>query len=473
MSRGAVPARRAAREWRATLSPVLCAVTCLAILGAAPARATPPTTGFAQAAARTMAEYTARDQFSGYVLVAHEGVPVFAQGFAFADRDARRVATGSTRFRIGSITKHFTATAVLLLAADGKVDFDAPVGRYYSHAPAAWDGITVRHLLEFRSGLFNMTYLPGFPGEAARDPSPEKLIGLVRDLPLESAPGTRFAYNNTDPVLLGYIVERASGTSYRDFVEQRVLRPAGLTQSGYEFSDVPAEERAVGYESQGGAWRPARLFASDLMYSAGAIQSTAEDLLRWDQLLYGEAPPARVLRAARRGLPETQPFHFGFFVEPFAGRPSEYAGGGQPGFASFVYRFPQDHVTIILLSNLQSAPVLKIGQALAREYFGVPPPPAPRSVPVDAKRLDRYAGTYELYPGVQLVLSRAGRDLQLRRVGGMPPPGPPETLVAIAPGIFLGEDCRIEFEADVAGAAPRLRYTIPRLKTERDAPRVR
>ena len=231
------------------------------------------------------------DQFSGTVLVAKNGVPVFRKAYGLANREWDVPNTPDTKFRIGSNTKQFTATAILQLADSGKLSIDDPVSKYYSDAPAAWKGITIRHLLTHTSGIPSYTAIPHFfSGDARLDRTPEEIIKLTQDKPLEFEPGSKFAYDNSGYIILGYIVEKVSGEHYADYVQHHIFDPLGMTSTGYDVSETIIPKRASGYD-----WKKTKFINTPYLsmtepYSAGSLYSTVDDMLIWDQALYSGKP---------------------------------------------------------------------------------------------------------------------------------------------------------------------------------------
>src|SRR5579863_839059 len=188
------------------------------------------------------------DQFSGTVLVAKNGVPVFRKACGLANREWGIPNTPDTKFRIGSNTKQFTATAILQLAEAGKLSVDDPVSKYYSDGPATWKGITIKHLLTHTSGIPSYTAIPHFfSGDARLDRTPEEIIKLTQDKPLEFEPGSKFSYDNSGYIILGYIIEKISGEHYADYVQHHVFDPLGMKSTGYDVSETIIPKRASGY----------------------------------------------------------------------------------------------------------------------------------------------------------------------------------------------------------------------------------
>jgi CubicO group peptidase (beta-lactamase class C family) len=315
------------------------------------------------------------DQFSGAVLVARNGVPIFRRAFGLANREWGVANTPDTKFRIGSITKQFTATAILQLAQAGKLSIDAPVAKYYSEAPPAWSGITIRHLLTHTSGIPSYTNIPHFFDQQARlDRTPEEIIELTRDQPLEFAPGSQYVYDNTGYVILGYIIEKVSGERYADYLQRHIFAVLGMKSSGYDVSETIIPKRAAGYSREKDQFINARFIAMTEPYAAGSLYATVDDMLTWDQALYA----AKILTPASLQAMFTDYGHsygFGWVINQQYGHPRVLHAGGINGFITRFDRYPQDKLTILVFSNEDSAvPAIgRICDGLAAMYLGIPP----------------------------------------------------------------------------------------------------
>ena len=346
--------------------------TAGAALAATPdARAPAPVQ--ASAVRRLIASYQAKGLTDANVLVARGGAPAFRASFGQANREWDIADTPGAAFWIGSMTKQFTALAILQLAEDGKLSLDDPISRFVQAAPPAWRQITLRHLLTHTSGIPNHTSLPEWAEQTWMNRSPEDLIGFVRDRPLDFAPGTKFQYDNTGYVILGFIVQKASGQSLGDYLKAHVFTPLGMTHTGF-VGDQVLPRRASGYERQGTQWL-ADLWVSPIRESgAGGLYSTTGDLLKWDQALYD---PKRL------GLTDLKPmfadyghgYGFGFVIAVQDGHPVWRHNGHVAGFSSIIARYPEDRLTIIVLCNDEGAPVEPFAHDLAALYLGALKPP--------------------------------------------------------------------------------------------------
>lgn len=386
---------------------------------AAPAAKPATDAAFVEKARAAIQKYAAENRFSGTVLVARNGKPVLREGFGLANREFNIPAKPETIFRLGSITKQFTAASIMQLVEQGKLKVEDPVSKYYTAAPAAWSKITVKHLLNHRSGIPSYTALPGFMQTmATTDRTPDQIVELTRDKPLEFEPGSNFAYNNTGYILLGYIIEKVSGEKYADYIDAHIFKPLGMKNSGYDVSAKVLPNRAAGYGFENGTWTNVPYLSMTLPYAAGSLYSTVDDLLIWDQAFHADKVVSKASREAMT-TDNGGNYGYGLMFGDLGGHKSIAHGGGIHGFSTYMSRFA-DGATFIVLSNLQSSPSSRIAADVARLWYGLPPPPPPAplvAVAVKPEILDRYVGEYELMQGFNITVKREGDKLTAQATG--------------------------------------------------------
>jgi CubicO group peptidase (beta-lactamase class C family) len=287
-------------------------------------------------------------QFMGTVLVAQDGKVLLDKGYGFANLEWDIPNTPTTRFRLGSLTKQFTAASILLLEERGKLKIDDPVKKYMPDAPAAWDKITIFHVLTHTSGIPSFTGFPDYDSRETQAMTPEKLVEWFRDKPLEFEPGTKWNYSNSGYVLLGYLIEKISGQSYSDFLQQNIFTPLGMKDSGYDSNSAIIAHRAAGYAPGKSGPVNAGFVHMSIPFSAGALYSTTGDLLRWEQGLFG----GKVLKAeslAKMTTPFKQDYAFGLGVSTNNGHKMIAHDGGIQGFNTFLAYFPDDKLVVAVL----------------------------------------------------------------------------------------------------------------------------
>jgi CubicO group peptidase (beta-lactamase class C family) len=345
-------------------------------------------------------------KFMGTVLVAQDGKIVLDKGYGFADLEWDIPNTPTTKFRLGSLTKQFTAASILLLEERGKLKVDDPVKKYMPDAPAAWDKITIFHLLTHTSGIQNFTGFPDYDSTQAIPTTPEKLVERFRNKPLEFEPGTKWNYSNSGYVLLGYLIEKISGQSYAEFLQQNIFTPLGMKDSGYDSNSAIIAHRAAGYAPGKNGPVNAGFVDMSIPFSAGALYSTTEDLLRWEQGLFGGKvlTPASL---AKMTTPFKQDYAFGLGVSTNDGHKMIAHDGGIQGFNTFLAYFPDDKLVVAVLANLNGPFADQIARNLASVAHGekVVLPVERKEITVSPEILKHYVGTYELTRKFSLAIT--------------------------------------------------------------------
>jgi CubicO group peptidase (beta-lactamase class C family) len=403
---------------------------------------------YAETAAALVKNYVQSDLFSGSVMVAREGRPLLRKSFGLANREWNIPNAPETKFRVGSVTKQFTATAILQLVEAGKLKLDDLISRYYASAPVAWQSVTLHHLLTHTSGIPSYTALPDFPTKLSKvDHTPQEIIALTQDQPLEFEPGAQFAYDNTGYILLGYVVENASGQTYSQYLAEHVFEPLGMRDTGYDDSATVLPRRASGYRV-GDYWSNAPYLAMSLPFAAGGLYSTIDDLLIWEQALSsGKVLDPRSVQAMFTDYGHQ--YGFGWGVRKQLERRLETHGGGINGFRSTLDRYPDDKLTVIILANIETTPVEKIARELAELAFGRYVPPGHEAT-IDPVLLKGYVGHYRLGPRFVLNVSREGDRLFVRATK--------QTKIELFPEsdcVFFSKvlSARLTFEVDPQGYA--------------------
>lgn len=326
-------------------------------------------------------------RFSGAVLVAVDGRSVFRHGYGTADLDHDVPNTPATKFRIGSLTKQFTAAAVLLLEQQGKLSLSDPVGKHVADCPKAWADVTIHQLLSHTAGVPEHTTAvflkPGGPAVAY---TPKAIIDLVKDKPLDFTPGEKWDYTNTGYILLGMVIEAVSGKGYEAFMREAVFDPLGLADTGVERNGMVLRGRATGYARGGGD--VAQYVHMSLPHAAGAMYSTVDDLLAWDRALASNkllGPEA----TKTMFTPVKDDYACGIAVRKRFGRTAHEHGGGIPGFVSALSRYPDVGLFVVVLSNNGDTSARQTANDLAAialgEKYELPQPPGAKPKEKDAK----------------------------------------------------------------------------------------
>jgi CubicO group peptidase (beta-lactamase class C family) len=345
-------------------------------------------------------------QFMGSVLVAQDGKVLLDKGYGFANLEWDIPNTPTTKFRLGSLTKQFTAASILLLEERGKLKVEDPVKKYIPDAPSAWDKITIFHVLTHTSGIPSFTGFPDYESRESHAMTPEKLVEWFRDKPLEFEPGTKWNYSNSGYVLLGYLVEKISGQTYSDFLQQNIFTPLGMKDSGYDSNSAIIAHRAAGYAPGKSGPVNAGFVHMSIPFSAGALYSTTEDLLRWEQGLFG----GKVLKAeshAKMTTPFKQYYAFGLGVSTNNGHKTIWHNGGIEGFNTALAYYPDDKLVVAVLANLNGPFAEQIAGNLAKVAHGekVELQSERKEITVSPEILKKYVGTYELAPTFSIVIT--------------------------------------------------------------------
>jgi CubicO group peptidase (beta-lactamase class C family) len=301
--------------------------------------------------------------FRGNIIARRNGRIILEKSYGLAVEGWNIPNTSRTKFEIASLSKQFTAAAILQLVDAGKLREDDPVSEFYKDAPRNWQGITIHHLLTHTSGVPN-NEISDFPKGIATPYTPEELIQTFRSRPLAFAPGTKWAYTNTEYYLLAWIIERVSGEKYGAYLAGHIFTPLKMTHSGFASSLAIIPDMAEGYTAEEGRLRHRDYFDRSLEVGAGGIYTTTNDLLLWNEAL--DSPgflSAHSLDLMFSAHPPGN-YGYGWFVDTTPRR-RIYHEGGDPGFAAFEARYPDQHLLIVVLSNQDDAPVRDTANALA------------------------------------------------------------------------------------------------------------
>ena len=315
--------------------------------------------------------YVAADQFMGTVLVAEGDKILLNKGYGHANLELSVPNTPDTRIRICSITKQFTAVAILLLEQRGKLKTSDSVRKYVPTAPVTWDGITIHHLVTHTSGIADPQNLPDFDPYALAKPA-EDLLKAVPEaaarLPLSFKPGERYEYSNANYSLLGYIIAKVSGMPYEAFVADNLFKPLGMKDSGFDRWQTVLPNRAAGYAPAPDGLRNAHFIDMTNTSAAGNIYSTAADMNRWQQGLYG----GRLLSASKlkkMTTPEEDGYAYGIGVQELKRGKVYTHAGGMDGFDTIVGYWPDRKISIVVLAN-RNAPVGPLAAQLSALAYG-------------------------------------------------------------------------------------------------------
>jgi CubicO group peptidase (beta-lactamase class C family) len=340
------------------------------------------------------------------------GQPLHAAGYGQADVENGLPVNAQSVFHVGSITKQFTAAAILQLEEAGALTLDDPIARHLPYGPDFAPGVTIRSLLNHTSGIKNYTTLERWWRTIGVEMTPEEVVSLFKDEPLDFAAGDRFSYSNSGYFLLGWILERASTKPYGGYLNEHFATPLDLPSTRYCDDRALVPNRARGYQWVDDELANAPYVSMSQAYAAGGVCSNVIDLLRWSRLLSGGA----VVGAdgyARMATPDTlndgTPIEYGYglAVGYRDGRRRVSHVGATLGFASFITEYPDDDLGIVVLSNTEEAPVAAIEADIARALLGIERPDL-RDIPLTPEELALYSGRYDMALAEVSILPEGG-----------------------------------------------------------------
>ena len=396
-------------------------------------------------------------RFMGSVLVARSNQVIFMKGCGLANRELNTSNAPNTKFRLGSITKQFTAMCILKLQEEGKLSVDDPISKFVPNCSSNWAEVKIRHLLTHTSGIPSFTGFPDYLSTMMLASPPEKTIQRFRDKPLEFKPGERFAYSNSGYVLLGYIVERASGRSFENYIAEVIFRPLGMTDSGYDHFERILPHRATGYSKDGDRWVNSAYIDMTIPHAAGALYSTVEDFFRWYQC-WRERKVLSEASWKAMTTPEKADYGFGIGVSGhFRGttqRVFEH-GGGINGFATSMKWFPEADLFVAAFGNSDAAHAGAVADNLAAIMLDLPVtlPKQRKEIKLDPKQLEPLLGRYELSTNFALTVSASGGQLFVQGTGQ-----PKAEVFPESPTNFFAKvvDAQLTFYKDAEGKVTHL-----------------
>jgi len=376
----------------------------------------------------SIAPYFKADAPGATVIVVKDGKTVLRKAYGMADTSKGVKMTPEMALRLGSITKQFTSTAILMLADEGKLALDDDITRHLPDYPTRGKKITIEHLLTHTSGIVSYTSKPEYGAKMAQDLSVAQMIDTFKNDPLDFEPGSQYRYNNSGYFLLGAIIEKISGQSYASFLEGRIFKPLGMRDTYYEGFGNSRAPVAAGHTRAATGFGAAKPLSMSQPYAAGSLVSTVDDLARWDAAVSSGKllTPASWQRAfTSYRLTDGKPTNYGYGwdVARVQGETAMGHGGGINGFTTHAMRFPDQKVYVAVLTNSDAGPANP--GLVARKAAGIAigkPYREFTEVALEAGALDAVTGTYEVEQGVQRVFRRSGDGLVMQRSGRPPVP---------------------------------------------------
>jgi CubicO group peptidase (beta-lactamase class C family) len=393
-----------------------------------------------------------KDAPGAAVIAVRDGRTVLRKAYGMADLELGVPLQPDMVFRIGSMTKQFTAAAILMLVEEGKLAVSDPITKFLPDYPTGGRTITVEHLLTHTSGIKSYTEMDDFLANLRKDYTVQELIDHFKSQPMDFEPGEKYQYDNSGYFLLGAILEKASGMGYEAFLKKRIFDVVGMPDTSLESTSRITPRRAHGYAKNGETWVNADFMSMTQPFSAGAIVSTVDDLARWDAALYaGKLLRPETLQQAftRHRLRDGKEIDYGYGWEPgqWEGFTVIQHGGGINGFVSMGIRVPERKVYVAVLSNRTAEPFpFPVAQRVAA--YLLEKPWEPRRAVVPEATLRDYAGVYRVDEKRAVTVTVDGGRLYTQPSGGRKT----EALPLSASEFFYeGSMDRVRFERDASG----------------------
>ncbi len=328
------------------------------------------------------------------IAVVRQGRPVLEKAYGIANLEWSTPATTETVYQLASLTKQFTAAAVLMLVEHRALSLETKVTEILPESPAAWKNITIRNLLNHTSGIKNYSTAE-IAGNPRRDYSKKEIFSLISAAPLEFTPGDQWRYSNSGYFILGLIVEKVAGTDYDTFLASHIFSPLGMNATRLDSLSEIFTKRAAGYSWTGGKFLNAEHVSPTQPFSAGALVASLSDLLRWDAALRSDKllkPESlqQMWTRARLNDGSTADYGFGWNIGTYRKRSRIMHDGVIQGFSSYIARYLDDQVTVIVLMNKEGGQPEQLANTVAALYLPALSENAPRPITDDNSLLTRH-----------------------------------------------------------------------------------
>lgn len=393
-----------------------------------------------QQAMQQLVQSKANANEPGFTVIVRKGDQILLRGgYGQANLELAVPMQADSNMRLASLTKQFTAVAVLQLVQEGKITLQHKVGQVLPEYPAVGRDITIHQLLTHSSGIPNLSRMPEFKENKAKDAELPDLLQLFSAKPLQFKPGSRFNYSNSNYVLLSAIIEKASGQTYADYLQQHIFQPLGMKDTMYDSATALINKRVSGYEQTATGFRNADAISMTRPRGAGALRSTVDDLNRWDQALYtNELVPQPLLQQSFVMHPSNDgqplPYGYGWMMADLAGAVTHEHSGGIDGFSSYVIRVPSQKVYVAVLANTGTFDSYTMAVKLAAMAIGQPIEPDPVVLP--AATLSAITGNYSFDDGTERLIT-----LEKGQLICQTKEGPRQTLTPSKDGkLYLSDD---------------------------------
>ena len=394
------------------------------------------------------------------IIVRKDGQTVFRKGYGMANLELGVPIEPDMVFRLGSITKQFTAVSILMLAQEGKLGLQDEITKFLPDYPTQGKRITVEHLLTHTSGIQSYTDMPEWLPLWRKDFTVKELVDFFKDKPMQFEPGRSWAYSNSGYILLGAIIEKVSGKTYEEFVTEKIFKPLGMKGSTYGSTERIILRRIPGYQAGKDGFVNAPYLSMTQPYAAGSLLSTVDDLAVWsDAVFAGKLVRKEWLDKAftpyRLSNGESTGYGYGWLVGDFAGHRSIEHGGGINGFSTYEMTLPEDRIFVAILTNSAIAGRDPEPRAVKIAWLALGlTEPERKAVRLAARDLDAFAGVYANERKREFSISREGDKLFAQQQGG----SKDELTPASATEFFLKDNpARFMFVKGTGGQVSGLR----------------
>lgn len=363
---------------------------------------------------KILAEQFKSDQPGASVLVARNGSIIYNEAFGMANLEQKLSLKRESQFKIGSLTKQFTAVALLQLVEKGKLKLEDEITKFLPDYPIQGAKITIENLLTHTSGIQNYTAMKDNAAREHLDFTPAEMIGYFKNQPMKFPPGTNFSYSNSNYFLLGYIIEKISGKTYGQYLKDNFFNPLGMRNSSYADDKKSSAEKAFGYTQGTSGIEKAPLISMSQPYAAGAIQSTVEDLYKWHTALFSHKLISkeslnRALTPFKLANGQETAYGYGHRFGKVYDSPSVWHGGLISGFKAMEIYLPKEDIYAVILSNCDCSTPETATAKLAALAAGKTI--SHSEIQLDKNVLELYPGVYENAKGQQKILSIAANTL--------------------------------------------------------------
>jgi CubicO group peptidase (beta-lactamase class C family) len=355
-------------------------------------------------------------------LITKGGKPIYRKAFGMASLENNVSMTPEHIFEIGSITKQFTAVSILMLLEQGKLSLNDPVTKYIENYPMHGYTITVHHLLTHTSGIKSYTDMERWIKISRNDLSPLEMINMFKNEPMDFAPGEKYLYNNSGYFMLGYIIEKASGIPYPDFLEKNIFEPLGMKNSFYGSHSKIIKNRALGYSKEEN-YKNAEYLSLTQPYAAGSIMSNVDDLLIWNQAIQSnrlvkKETIQKAFTNYKLNSGKFLNYGYGWGLDEINGSGTIEHSGGIFGYSTNAIYLPKEDIFVAVFSNCDCGSPDEISTRIAALAIGKPYPESIAKVKLDDAYAKSLMGVYDFEDGATRIITFEDGQLFSQRTGG-------------------------------------------------------